>query len=403
MKKIGLFLESAPSGGGMFQYNQSLVGAVAALPSDRFTVVVAYTSELWLEYLKDYRLHTVYVPHGAWGRAFSIALTVLGLPLRPWRKLCPLFYSTAQALIREQCDLWIFPSQNIISNLVPVPALVSIHDLMHRYERRFPEACSLPQYIGREHLFSNICRWAQGILVDSETGRRHVIESYGMEKGLIHVLPYIAPNYMRTGETLPDFNGRYRLPAKYIFYPAQFWEHKNHKHLIMAIAGLKHELSDLKLVLAGSKKNAFDVVVNLVNERGLTDDVVFLGYVPDADMPELYRRARALVMPTYYGPTNIPPLEAFTAGCPVAISGIYGMPEQVGDAALLFNPDSVDEIADNIRALWTDDLLCSRLAAKGKELAAGWGEKQFNEQVEEIVDNIVFGRDSGNPDREEGM
>lgn len=401
MKKIGLFLESAPSGGGMFQYCQSLLDAVAALPSDRFTVVVGYTSELWLELLKDYHVQTVYVPHGEWGRASSIALTVLGLPMGLWRKLCPLFYPLAQTLIKARCDLWIFPSQNVLSNLVPVPALVSIHDLMHRYERRFPEASSIPQYIGREHLFSRICRWAKGILVDSETGKKQVIEAYGADKGQIHILPYIAPKYMRSAETPPDFDSRYLLPAKYIFYPAQFWEHKNHKQLIMAMAGLKHELPDLKLVLAGSKKNAFDAVMNLVRERGLTDDVVFLGYVTDADMPELYRRARALVMPTYYGPTNIPPLEAFTVGCPVAISGIYGMPEQVGDAALLFNPDSVDGIADCIRALWTDDQLCSRLAIKGKERAAGWGEKQFNARVEEIITHMVYGVEAENTNRKE--
>jgi len=205
----------------------------------------------------------------------------------------------------------------------------------------------------------------------------------------IHVLPYIAPRYMQSTEKPSDFDLRYRLPEKFIFYPAQFWEHKNHKRLISAIGKLKHDIPDVKLVLAGSKQNAHDSVVRLVQDLNLSDDIFFLGYVPDEDMHELYRSARALVMPTYYGPTNIPPLEAFVAGCPVAVSGIYGMPEQVGDAALLFKPDSVDEIADCIRKLWTDDRLCAELAEKGKRRAASWSQQQFNERLMGIIVKIT--------------
>ncbi len=389
MKKIGLFMEYAPSGGGTFQYNQIMLDAVAALPDSRFSVVVGYTAELWQNYLADYNLKTVHVPRGFWSRALGLGWTLLGLPLGPWRKLCPYFHPMAQTLLREQCDLWIFPSQDARGYQFPVPALVSIHDLMHRYERRFPESASGWEYLNRERTYANICQWAKGVLVDSELGRLQVIESYGMPAGRIHVLPYIAPRYMLSEQTPHDFSSRYKLPAKFIFYPAQFWEHKNHKHLINAIAKLKKILPDIKLMLAGSKKNAYDSVIKLVQELGLVDDIIFLGYVPDEDMPELYRRARALVMPTYYGPTNIPPLEAFVAGCPVAISGIYGMPEQVGDAALLFDPNSVDEIADCIGRLWTDDKLCMDLAEKGKERAASWGQKQFNERLREIVESIV--------------
>lgn len=389
MKKIGLFLEYDPSGGGTFQYNQIMLDAVAALPHERFSAVVAYTSDVWLEYLKAYDLKTVLVPHGFLGRAIGLGWTLLGLPMGLWRRICPLFHPMAKALLREKCALWIFPAHVLRSYQFPVPALVSIHDLMFRYERRFPESASRWESLNRERSCRNISRWSNGVLVDSETGRLHMAESYNMEMDRIHVLPYIAPKYMRQGKTPLDFDSRYRLPAKFIFYPAQFWEHKNHKNLITAVRSLKGSFPDLKLVLSGAKQNAYDSVVRVVQELNLTDDVVFLGYVPDADMPELYRRSRALVMPTYYGPTNIPPLEAFVVGCPVAISGIYGMPEQVGDAALLFNPDSVEEIADCIRRLWIDDKLCAELAERGKRRAANWDQKQFNERLMKIVTEIT--------------
>jgi glycosyltransferase involved in cell wall biosynthesis len=106
-------------------------------------------------------------------------------------------------------------------------------------------------------------------------------------------------------------------------------------------------------------------------------------------MPGLYRAARALVMPTFFGPTNIPQLEAFALGCPVATSRIYGIPEQVGDAALLFDPSSVDEIYDAIEKLWTDDALCAGLAQKGREHEAKWGRPQFRSRLAEIVEQLA--------------
>jgi glycosyltransferase involved in cell wall biosynthesis len=220
-------------------------------------------------------------------------------------------------------------------------------------------------------------------------GRQQVAESYGTPLEKIHVLPFVAPPYIRETFTPPGFDTRYSLPAKFIFYPAQFWEHKNHKRLIRAVAALKKDLPDLVLVLAGSPKNAYDSVIKLIHELGLANDVHFLGYVPDADMPEIYRRARALVMPTFYGPTNIPPLEAFVAGCPVAISGTYAMPEQAGDAALFFDPKSESEIADCIYRLWTDDRLCAELTEKGKVRASKWGQKQYNKRFVQIVDQVL--------------
>ncbi len=392
MKKIGLFLEAEPHFGGTYQYNQVMLDALTALPTDRFSVVVAYTSERWLPALEERGLRGFAVPRGFFGRALGLGWMVLGLPMGVWRRLSSSFHPMAKSLIRESCDLWIFPSYDLRSYQFSVPALVAVHDLMFRYEKRFPESASGWNYFCKDRMNRYNCRWSEGILVDSELGRRQMIESYGIEENRVHSLPFIAPTYIRSRAVRPGFEERYRLPAKFIFYPAQFWWHKNHLALIEAVAFLKAELPDLKLVLSGGRQNAYDAVIRTVQSLLLDNDIVFSGYVPDEDMPEFYRRARAMVMPTYYGPTNIPPLEAFTAGCPVAISGIYGMPEQAGGAALHFNPDSVPEIADCIRRLWTDDRLCSELAEKGRQKVASWGQKEFNTRVMEIIDAVVEGK-----------
>jgi glycosyltransferase involved in cell wall biosynthesis len=153
---------------------------------------------------------------------------------------------------------------------------------------------------------------------------------------------------------------------------------------------VKPRLPDVKLVLVGSRKEGYDSILALIRQAHLTEDILIMGYVPDADMPELYRRARALIMPTFFGPTNIPPLEAFVAGCPVAISNVYGIRDQLGDAALYFDPSSTSEIAQAIKRLWTDDELCSDLARRGRQKNAEWGQKEFNERLQAIIENILL-------------
>jgi glycosyltransferase involved in cell wall biosynthesis len=139
-------------------------------------------------------------------------------------------------------------------------------------------------------------------------------------------------------------------------------------------------------VFAGSPKNAYQRVVQVTSELGLKDRVTFLGYVPDTVVPLLYRLARALIYPTFFGPTNIPPLEAFSFDCPVACSGIYAILEQVGDAALLFDPGSVDQIADAVLRLWQDDELCASLVEKGRRRATVWTHEKRAVEFREIIE-----------------
>src|SRR5262249_49471664 len=158
----------------------------------------------------------------------------------------------------------------------------------------------------RDRHFERVCACARALLVDSDVGRRHVHDAYQFPMEAIFPLPYIAPRYMHD-EQHTDVTRTYDLPERYVFYPAQFWAHKNHLGLIEAVRRLRVELPDLQLVLAGSKKNAYLAVERKVKSEGLEGVVRFLGFVPEKDLPMLYRRAVALILPTFFGPTNIPP------------------------------------------------------------------------------------------------
>ena len=320
-------------------------------------------------------------------RAIIKFLILAGFPVSLLRLIFRWIDELAEIIISQKADLNIFPSQELfLSYMIDVPSIGTIHDLMHRYQRQFSEVSKNGRHRYREKHFSFMCEFSKGVLVDSKLGKKQVCESYGVSPDKIFILPFIPSQQLNQQVRAEDFQRKYRLPRKFIFYPAQFWSHKNHKRLILAVNSLRMVIPDIQLLLVGSSKNAYKDVVELVHDLDLQDIVHFMGFVPDNDLPEFYRRARAMIMPTFFGPTNIPPLEAFYLGCPAGVSNVYSMPEQVGDAALLFDPSSVEDIAGVIKRLWTDDDLCNVLIKKGKEKSRSWGQPQFNNIFAEIIE-----------------
>jgi glycosyltransferase involved in cell wall biosynthesis len=234
-----------------------------------------------------------------------------------------------------------------------------------------------------------MCKHSKGILVDSELGKQQVLESYHANAEKIHVLPFVAPGYLEKKNHQIDLKKIYGLPQKFLFYPAQFWEHKNHKSLVNAVGLLKDRIPDIHFVFVGAPKNAYQSIKELIRTQNLDSDFTFLDYIPDDHMAALYRNARGMIMPTFFGPTNIPPLEAFATGCPAAVSNIYDMPSQVDGAALLFDPHSITEITNVIERMWTDDHLIQQLKLKGHKQNRLWNQTKFNVRLKEIIKTIT--------------
>ena len=390
MKRIGILLTSE-GGGGAFQYTQAVLDAVLALPRSEFSLVAAVTHEFWLQRL-DAGVEVVQLESTSWNNALNRMWHYSRLPVSLWRRSASRLDSNVRKLIYAACDLWVCPNHERYAFRAPVPTLGTVHDLMHRYESRFPEVGDNGEFESREFHFRETCRWTRGVMVDSETGARQLVDSYGIDSRKVYVLPYIPPAYIFDGPLARDHRVEsvIALPPKFFFYPAQFYRHKNHSALITALSRMLGQYPDVQLVLAGATdRNAYSDVKEQVSALGMTENVTFMGYVEDETMPELYMRARALIMPTFFGPTNIPQLEAFALGCPVATSRIYGIPDQVGDAALLFDPASVDEIYEALVRLWTDDALCAVLKARGYAHAKRWGRPQFRGRVREIIEALA--------------
>ena len=277
-----------------------------------------------------------------------------------------------------------------------VPFIAAVHDLQHRIQPDFMITQSRADWESREFLFRNLARVATLLVADSEIGREDILDAYGdlLRPEQVKVLPFVPPPHLSIAnpeQQIAACRARWRLPARYVFYPAQFWPHKNHETIIRAMALLGERGDDLGVVFAGSwrgdyRRPTYRKVMELAISLGVAERVSVLGFVPDTLVGGLYLGARALVIPTLLGPTTIPVLEAWMLGCPVATSDIRGVREQAGAAALLVNPYSPEELADAMARVTTDNALRARLVSAGYQRLAAWTERDFAGRLASILE-----------------
>ena len=263
-----------------------------------------------------------------------------------------------------------------------VPFVITVWDLQHRLQPFFPEVSADGVWDRRERYFATTMRRAAFVVTGTEAGKEEVERFYGIDPARIVTAPHPTPR-------LPDPAGTamaHDLSNDYVFYPAQFWPHKNHVGLLHALALLRDEGLSLDLVLTGSDWGGNQhYVERTARELGLTENVHFLGFVPRHDLAALYRGAACLAYMSYFGPENLPPLEAFSCGCPVVAADVPGAQEQLGDAAILADPSDESAIAGAIRRVATDESFRGQLVERGRERAARATPRVFIEAVMEAI------------------
>ena len=299
--------------------------------------------------------------------------------------------------LRSKVDLLLYPQPTPVSFESGLPYVMAVHDLQHRLQPEFPEVSADGEWELREYLFRNGCRYATLILAESEAGKEDILAfygRYGITDDRIKVLPYLPPPYIAADVSEAEqqrVRAAYDLPERYLFYPAQFWPHKNHRRIVEALHLLKHERrQEIPMVFCGShageiREQNFHEVMGLSGEFGVERQILYLGYVADEDISSIYAQAAGLIMPTFFGPTNIPILEAWAFGCPVLTSDIRGVREQAGDAAILVDPRSSESIADGIHRLWADESLACSLVKSGRQQLAGYTSNDFRRRLTEII------------------
>jgi glycosyltransferase involved in cell wall biosynthesis len=255
-----------------------------------------------------------------------------------------------------------------------MPYIATVWDIQHRTHPWFPEVSARGRWDFREVTHARFLKRATYVITGTEIGAQQLGWYYQIPRDLIRILAHPTPEFQDAVDSkaisalASKFSGR-----RFIYYPAQLWPHKNHVNLLLALKILeeRHGLA-IELALTGSDKGNRAHVEQTVNKLGLTDRVHFLGFVQTAELVFLYRNAQAMVYPSYSGPENLPPLEAFSQGCPVVIAEYPGAYEQLGDAAVYFDPSRPENIAEKLALLFGDAKLRESLIQKGRERAKRW-------------------------------
>jgi glycosyltransferase involved in cell wall biosynthesis len=235
---------------------------------------------------------------------------------------------------------------------VPWPArrpavAVSLLDVQHL---DLPHLFSRAERMYRRRWYDAAARRADVVVTISTFAKQGIVDHLGVDPDRVHV----AHLGVDASEFTPNFDER----EPFLLYPARGWAHKNHARLVEAVRLLRADDPGLRLVLTGGGLEGLGDLPDWVDVRGL---------VSREELRSLYRRASCLVFPSRYEGFGLPPLEAMASGCPVAASTAGSLPEVCGDAAVLFDPEDPQAIADGVRSALERS---AELAAAGPAQAA---------------------------------
>jgi len=373
--KVGILFDQQIYAGGGFQ--QSLNAAIIAkkLPINLVEVIFYTTIKKNIEVLKEYNIQAKFINISIFSKIRiyfyrKIKNRYLFKFIRLFEKNNP----REKIFINDNIDILYFLSPTSWPiDLEKTNFITTMWDLCHQDELEFPEVRWHKEFERREYNYRQILPKATAILVESNLTKINLISRYGIPQERIYFTPFKAAIATTGKKNLDEkvslnIKKKYDLNVPYVFYPAQFWAHKNHIYLLKGLKNLdeKYKLK-VGVIFSGADKGNLDYIKEHVNKLDLSDRVRFAGFVSNNEISSLYSQSLALVMPTFFGPTNLPPMEAFEIGVPVIYPDKKGLKEQVGDAALLIDLKNSMSLADQLNNLYENDELRKKLIENGKK------------------------------------
>ena len=263
------------------------------------------------------------------------------------------------------CDVLHFPTQSFV--LCALPTIFNPHDLQHLH---YPQFFRPRELLGRETSYRAACQFSNTVVVGSEWIKQDVIRQYRVNPDKIQIIPWAPPTAQYapiTPAQIEDTRARLGLPEPYALYPAVSWPHKNHLRLFEALAELRDNRGlVVNLICTGARDQAFwSKIEQRIKDLNLASQVRFLGFLSEADLRVVYRLAQFLIFPSLFEADSCPIHEAWSEGIPVASSNLTGLPDQMGDAGLLFDATDVSAVADAIQKMATDADLRRQLVERG--------------------------------------
>jgi glycosyltransferase involved in cell wall biosynthesis len=282
---------------------------------------------------------------------------------------------------------------NTISFPVAHRSILTVYDLMWKYYR------DRGDHSAKSHYFAVVVpralRKARGLITISKFIADEVRQTYGIPGDRISAIP-LAPGTLHPPDpaALSRIFGEVIPP--YLFSVTTSFPHKNLRTLIDAFVRLKREGRFAgKLIVAGQLKGPFlSAAQEAVASSGCGEDVYLLGFVDEGTKSALYEKALAVVYPSLYEGFGLPVLEAMQAGTPVICSSRASIGEVAGDAAVLFDPTSAEDVAAKVDRVVHDPALRTMLIEKGKKRVLSFSWEKTARSTLDVYEHVF--RASGN-------
>jgi len=282
-------------------------------------------------------------------------------------------------------DLVFCPFTGISYHSPEIPMVVAVHDLQYIY---YPEFFTADQLYHSDRNFREICNMADRIICLSDFSRESVLKFGKVEPQRVTTLhaSLFNPIMQQPEARVTQVTAALQLtPGKYLFYPANFWPHKNHAMLLTAFNMYQHQHpgSDLKLVFTGAPGSSMDNLRQAAQRMRLEDKLLFAGFLKEDEFAALLQGCLALIFPSLFEGFGVPVLEAMRFGKPVLCSKLTSLPEVCGEAALYFDARRPDDIMRAIEKIVNEPNLASELVQRGKQQATrfddldGWARHYF--------------------------
>jgi len=294
-------------------------------------------------------------------------------------------------------DLVHFPHTFWRPLMIRVPYVITVHDLLdYMYRARTSNGMRRMMH---SYMTRRAMQRAARIFAVSNFTKRDVSRYFGIESEKIEVVyNALDVNFLRGHSSAAEqelVRGRYQVESPFLLYAGRISPHKNVARIIEAFSALKAELAkdgaypDLKLIIIGDEVSKNPDIRRAVIRSGMQHEVRFLGFVPIDVLRVFFDMAKVFVFPSLYEGFGLPPLEAMAHGTPVVASNTSALPEVVGNAALLVNPENVFEISRALQRALTDQSLRERMKAAGVEQAQRFSWEASVQRMVQVYGEVV--------------
>jgi len=303
-------------------------------------------------------------------------------------------------LSRLACNLVHIPHLYWLPRTLPCPYVMTVHDLLeHMY--RAHDRSGLRRSL-HFHLTRQVLKGAARILAVSQFTKNDVVKLFRIPSEQVEVVyNAIDERFLRGHTTEADrqmIAERYLVTYPFLLYAGRISPHKNLVRIIEAFSALKAELEkdghfpDLKLIIIGDELSKHPDLRRTVIRSGVQNDVRFLGFVPIEVLRIFYDAAKIFVFPSLYEGFGLPPLEAMAHGTPVVTSNTSSLPEVVGKAAVLVNPENVFEIMRALHRVLLDQPLREKLKQRAWQQAQKFSWDDSARRMLGIYEEVAAGK-----------